>query len=146
MEAPMNTNRSRKIFINLPVRDLKRSVDFFTKLGFAFNPQFTDERATCMIVSEEAYVMLLVEDRFKDFTKKEICDTSARSEGIFALSAESKSDVDEMVRIAVESGGSSAMPPMDYGFMYGWSFYDPDGHHWEVFHMDPSAIPPQDKN
>ncbi|HLM73422.1 MAG TPA: VOC family protein, partial [Polyangiaceae bacterium] len=59
---------------------------------------------------------------------------------------ESKSDVDEMVRIAVESGGSSAMPPMDYGFMYGWSFYDPDGHHWEVFHMDPSAIPPQDKN
>jgi hypothetical protein len=142
----MTTNRSRKIFINLPVRDLKRSVDFFTKLGFAFNPQFTDERATCMIVSEEAYVMLLVEDRFKDFTKKEICDTSARTEGIFALSAESKSDVDEMVRIAVESGGSSAMPPMDHGFMYGWSFYDPDGHHWEVFHMDPSAIPPQDKN
>ena len=142
----MTTNRSRKIFINLPVRDLKRSVDFFTKLGFAFNPQFTDERATCMIVSEEAYVMLLVEDRFKDFTKKEICDTSARTEGIFALSAESKSDVDEMVRIAVESGGSSAMPPMDYGFMYGWSFYDPDGHHWEVFHMDPSAIPPQDKS
>lgn len=142
----MTTSRSRKIFINLPVRDLKRSVDFFTKLGFAFNPQFTDERATCMIVSEEAYVMLLVEDRFKDFTKKEICDTSARTEGIFALSAESKSDVDEMVKIAVESGGSSAMPPMDYGFMYGWSFYDPDGHHWEVFHMDPSAIPPQDKN
>jgi predicted lactoylglutathione lyase len=142
----MTTNRSRKIFINLPVRDLKRSVDFFTKLGFAFNPQFTDERATCMIVSEEAYVMLLVEDRFKDFTKKEICDTSARTEGIFALSAESKSDVDEMVRIAVESGGSSAMPPMDHGFMYGWSFYDPDGHHWEVFHMDPSAIPPQDKS
>ena len=136
----MKANRSRKIFVNLPVRDLKRSVDFFTKLGFAFNPQFTDDKATCMILSEEAFVMLLVEERFKDFTKKEICDTSTRTEGIFALSCESRAEVDEMVKTAVESGGSRALDPMDHGFMYGWSFYDPDGHHWEVVWMDPSAV------
>lgn len=134
------TKRSRKIFVNLPVKDLKRSVDFFTKLGFEFNPQFTDDKATCMILSEEAYVMLLVEERFKDFTKKEICDTSARTEGIFALSAESRAEVDQMVKTALESGGSRALDPSDLGFMYSVSFYDPDGHHWEVLHMDPAAV------
>ena len=136
----MTTKRSRKIFVNLPVRDLKRSVDFFTKLGFEFNPQFTDDKATCMILSEEAYVMLLVESRFKDFTKKEICDTSTRTEGIFALSAESRAEVDQMLKTALESGGSRALDPSDMGFMYSVSFYDPDGHHWEVLHMDPSAV------
>jgi hypothetical protein len=143
MEARMTTNRSRKVFINLPVRDLARSVEFFTRLGFAFNPQFTDENATCMIISEEAFAMLLVESRFKDFTKRQICDTRTSTEGLFALSCESRAEVDEMVNTAIAAGGTHAMPPMDHGFMYGWSFYDLDGHHWEVFWMDPTAVPPQ---
>ncbi len=137
----MTAPTPRKVFINLSVRDLKRSVDFFTKLGFTFNPHFTDESATCMIISEEAYAMLLVEPRFKDFTTKQICDTSSRTEVLIALSCTSRAEVDQLVKIAVESGGSHAMPPQDLGFMYGWSFYDPDGHHWELVYMDPSAIP-----
>ncbi|HYI03123.1 VOC family protein [Hyalangium sp.] len=136
----MAANRSRKIFVNLPIRDLKRSVEFFTKLGFSFNPQFTDDKATCMIVSEEAYVMLLVESYFKDFTKKQICDTRTFSEGIFALSADSRAEVDELVKTALAAGGTHAADPKDHGFMYGWSFYDLDGHHWEVMWMDPTAI------
>ena len=135
----MSTPNARKIFVNLAVRDLKRSVDFFTKLGFAFNPKFTDENATCMIVNEDAYVMLLVEPFFKTFTKRQICDTKAQTEGLFALSADSRADVDKMVKTAVAAGGSYAVDPQDHGFMYGWSFYDPDGHHWEVFWMDPQA-------
>jgi predicted lactoylglutathione lyase len=131
---------ARKIFVNLPVRDLKRSVEFFTRLGFTFNPQFTDESATCMIVSEEAFVMLLVEPRFRDFTDRQICDTATRTEGIFALSAESRAEVDEMVDAALAGGGSVAKPPQDLGFMYLRSFYDLDGHHWEVTHMDETAI------
>ncbi|HTN92269.1 MAG TPA: VOC family protein [Sorangium sp.] len=139
----MTANRSRKLFVNLPIKDLKRSVEFFTKLGFSFNPHFTDEKATCMILSEEAYVMLLVEERFKDFTKKQICDTSTSTEGIFALSAESRAEVDQIVNTALAAGGTRAQEPTDHGFMYVWSFYDIDGHHWEVAYMEPSAIPPQ---
>ena len=135
----MSTPNARKIFVNLAVRDLKRSVDFFTKLGFTFNPKFTDENATCMIVNDDAYVMLLVEPFFKTFTKRQICDTKAQTEGLFALSADSRAAVDEMVKTAVAAGGSYAVDPQDHGFMYGWSFYDPDGHHWEVFWMDPQA-------
>lgn len=130
---------ARKIFVNLPVRDLERSVEFFTRLGFTFNPQFTDESATCMVVSEEAFVMLLVEPRFRDFTDRQICDTATRTEGIFALSAESRAEVDQMVDTALAGGGSVAKPPQDLGFMYLRSFYDLDGHHWEVLHMDETA-------
>jgi predicted lactoylglutathione lyase len=137
----MTTNGARKMFVNLSVRDLKRSVDFFTKLGFTFNPHFTDETATCMIVNEEAYVMLLVEKRFKEFTKKAICDTKTHTEGLFTLSVGSRAEVDEMVKTAIAAGGTHALDPVDHGFMYNWSFYDPDGHHWEVFYMDPAAIP-----
>jgi uncharacterized protein len=140
MEAHVTTTHSRKLFVNLAVKDLKRSVDFFTKLGFTFNPQFTDETATCMIVSEEAYFMLLVESKFLGFTKKKICDTSTSTEGLYCLSCESREEVDRMVKIAVENGGAHAMPAMDHGFMYGWSFYDVDGHHWEVMWMDPAAL------
>ncbi|WP_437751900.1 VOC family protein [Sorangium sp. So ce1389] len=139
----MTANRPRKLFVNLPVKDLKRSVEFFTKLGFSFNPHFTDDKATCMILSEEAYVMLLVEERFKDFTQKQICDTTTSTEGIFALSAESRAEVDHLVNTAIASGGTHAQKPTDHGFMYVWSFYDIDGHHWEVAYMEPSAIPPQ---
>jgi uncharacterized protein len=129
----------RKIFINLPVKDLQRSVAFFTGPGFSFNPNFTDETATCMIISDDAYAMLLTHKKFQDFTKKNIADTTTSSEAIVALSADSKSDVDTFADKALASGGSPAMPPIDYGFMYGRSFYDPDGHHWEIFYMDPAA-------
>jgi uncharacterized protein len=131
---------ARKIFLNLPVRDLERSIEFFTKLGFSFNPQFTDDNAACMIVSEEAFVMLLVEARFRDFTTKQICDTRTQTEGIFAVSAASRDEVDSLVRAALAAGGTHASDPVDHGFMYGWSFHDLDGHHWEVIYMDPSAI------
>jgi uncharacterized protein len=134
----MAEQRSRKIFVNLAVRDLERSVAFFTELGFAFDPRFTDERATCMIVSEEAFVMLLTEPFFETFTKRERCDTTKQTEGLFALSCESRAEVDEMVQRAIAAGGQPAMDPMDHGFMYGWSFYDPDGHHWELVWMDPA--------
>lgn len=134
----MATETSRMIFVNLAVRDLSRSVEFFTKLGFTFNPQFTDESATCMIVSDTAFVMLLVHDRFKDFTKKQIVDSTTHTEVLVALSAESREAVDAMVHMALASGGSPANDVQDHGFMYGWSFQDPDGHIWEVVWMDPA--------
>jgi len=137
----VTTTPARKIFVNLAVRDLRRSVEFFTKLGFTFDPRFTDEHATCMIISDEAFVMLLVRDRFKDFTKKDICDTTKYTEGLFALSTGSRAEVDAMVNTAIAAGGTHAADPMDHGFMYGWSFYDLDGHHWEVMWMDPAAMP-----
>ena len=125
-----------KMFVNLPVRDLKRSVEFFTKLGFTFNPKFTDENATCLIVGEDSFVMLLVERFFKNFTKRQLCDTGTHTEALVAVSVGSRAQVDEMVKTAVANGGAHAVDPQDHGFMYGWSFYDPDGHHWEVFWMD----------
>jgi predicted lactoylglutathione lyase len=138
----MATNRSRKIFVNLPVRDLNRSKEFFTRLGFEFNPRFTDEKAACMVISEEAYVMLLTEPFFKTFTKKDLCDASSHTEGLFALSCDSRAEVDALVKKAVSAGGAHAMDPQDHGFMYAWSFYDLDGHHWEVLWMDPKAVEP----
>ncbi len=131
---------SRKIFVNLAVQDLARSVDFFTKLGFSFDPRMTDETATCMIVSEEAFVMLLTEAKFKEFTTKELVDTATQNEAILALSADSREAVDELAETALREGGSFANDPLEYGFMYGRSFNDPDGHLWEVFWMDPSAL------
>jgi len=135
----MKPTRSRKLFLNLPVRDLSRSIEFFKKLGFEFNPQFTDATAACMLVGEDAYVMLLVEPRFRDFTKNQLCDTSTHSEGLFAFSVGSRQEVDEIVKTAVAAGGRVAHEPQDHGFMYQWSFYDLDGHHWEPFWMDPAA-------
>ena len=131
---------SRKLFVNLAIADLPRTTAFWKRLGFTFNPQFTDENATCMILSEEAYVMWLVRPFFQTFTKTQICDSSTASETLLCISAESRAAVDELVNTALSAGGSPAMPPMDMGFMYGWSFYDIDGHHWEVMWMDPSHI------
>ncbi len=136
----MATTRSRKLFVNLAVRDLDRSKEFFRKLGFEFDPKFTDEKATCMIVSPEAYVMLLTEPFFKTFTKKELCDTRGQTEALCALSCESRAEVDDLVKKAIAAGGKHAMEPQDHGFMYGWSFYDLDDHHWEVLWMDPKAL------
>ena len=121
------------------MRDLKASKEFFSALGFTFNPKFTDDNAACMIVSDEAFVMLLTEPFFKKFTRREICDTSKATEGLLALSCGSRAEVDDLVKNAIAAGGQHAMESQDHGFMYGWSFYDIDGHHWEVFWMDPSA-------
>jgi len=131
---------ARKIFVNVAVENLDRSMSFFTKLGFEFNKQFTDANAACMVVSEEAYVMLLVHARFQDFTKKTICNSKTHTEAILAVSAESRAAVDEMVKTALASGGSAANAPADHGFMYNCSFHDPDGHLWEVLWMDPAAV------
>jgi predicted lactoylglutathione lyase len=134
-----------KIFVNLPVRDLQRSIEFFSKLGFTFNPQFTDDKATCMIIGENIFAMLLVEERFKDFTRKPISDASKTTEVLIALDAESREKVDEMVKKAVDAGGSVYAEPQDHGWMYGHSFADPDGHQWEILYMDESAIPQMDE-
>ncbi len=129
-----------KIFVNLPVKDLNKTVGFFTKLGFAFNPQFTDENATCMIAGEDIFVMLLVERFFKTFTKKEICDATKGAEVILALSAESREKVDQMINKVIEAGGKESRESQDHGWMYGRSFQDIDGHLWEIIYMDESAI------
>jgi uncharacterized protein len=135
-----------KIFINLPVKDLNNTIDFFTKLGFKFNPQFTDENATCMIVGEDIFVMLLVEKFFKTFTKKEICDTSKNTEVIVALSVESREKVDQMINKALESGGKESREPQDHGWMYGRSFEDINKHLWEIIYMDESAVKNDEKH
>ena len=129
-----------KIFVNLPVKDLNKTIDFFTKLGFKFNPQFTDENATCMIVGDDIFVMLLVEKFFKTFTKKEISDTSKNTEVIVALSVEGRENVDQMINKAIEYGGKESREPQDHGWMYGRSFEDIDGHLWEIIYMDESAL------
>jgi predicted lactoylglutathione lyase len=130
-----------KIFVNLPVKDLNKSKEFFTKLGFTFNPQFTDDKAACLIIGENIYAMLLLEPFFKTFTKKEICDAKKNTEVLLAIDVPDRDKVDEMVKKAVDAGGSIYMEPQDYGWMYGHSFADLDGHQWEVFFMDESAIP-----
>lgn len=121
-----------KIFVNLPVKNLNKSIEFFTKLGFSFNQQFTDETATCMIVTDDIFVMLLTEEKFKTFTPKEICDTKKYTEVLVCLSLDSRARVDEMVRKAVTAGGTTYNESQDHGFMYGHGFQDLDGHIWEL--------------
>jgi predicted lactoylglutathione lyase len=130
---------NKQIFVNLPVKDLGRSVAFFTQLGYTFNPKFTDENATCMIVGENIFVMLLVEPFFQTFIKKTICDAKRNTEVIVALSCENRGQVDELADKAVAAGATSPAEPKDYGFMYQRSFEDLDGHLWELFHMDAEA-------
>lgn len=128
---------SRTLFVNLPVHDLTRSVEFFSALGLTFNPRFTDDRAACMVISEDAYVMLLAEPFFATFTSKPVVDASGATEAILCLSAETRDDVDALVRAALAHGGRPAGDPVDHGGMYGWSFQDVDGHQWEVMSMNP---------
>jgi uncharacterized protein len=128
-----------KIFVNLPVKKLKNSVDFFTKLGFTFDPKFTDETATCMVVAQDIFVMLLTEAKFKTFTPKQICDATKSTEVLVCLSTESREAVNEMVRKAVAAGGKTYNEPQDHGFMYGHGFQDLDGHIWELIYMQPAA-------
>lgn len=125
-----------QIFVNLPVKDLAKSIEFFEKLGFAFDPQFTDDNAACLILGENIYTMLLTEPFFKQFTKKEITDANRNTEAIIAIDADSREDVAEMIRKAVAAGATTYLAPMDHGWMYGHSFADLDGHQWEVVYMD----------
>lgn len=129
-----------KIFVNMPVKELNRSVDFFTKLGYTFNAQFTNETSTSMIISDDIYIMLLEEAVFMSFTKKTISDTSKTAEMILALSADSREAVDELVKKAVDAGATTPSEPVDHGFMYGHGYQDLDGHLWEVFYMDPAYV------
>ena len=128
------------MFVNLPVHDLKKSIEFFAKLGFTFNPQFTDDTATCMIIGEDSFVMLLTRDKFKTFTPKEICDATKSTEVLVCLSLDSRESVNDMVRKAVGGGGTTYNKPQDHGFMYGHGFQDLDGHIWELIYMETSAI------
>ncbi len=136
----------KMIFINLPVTDLARSTAFYEGLGATKNPQFSDENTSCIVFSDTIYAMLLTHPRFADFTKREIIDAHTSVQAMFALSADSRDDVDDLVAKAVKSGGGGdPNPSQDYGFMYGRSFDDPDGNIWEVFWMDPAAVnaPPE---
>lgn len=130
-----------KIFVNLPVKDLERSKDFFSKIGYTFNAQFTDEKAACMVISEDIYAMLLTEPFFKSFIPAtEIADASKSTEVLIALSADSKEKVNEIVDKALAAGGTKLREPEDHGFMYSRSFQDVDGHIWEVLWMDPATV------
>nr|MBI4156504.1 VOC family protein [Candidatus Woesearchaeota archaeon] len=142
----MGVKMAKQIFINLPVKDLNKTIKFFAKLGFKFNPQFTDENATCMIIGDNIFAMLLLEKFFKTFTKKEISDATKNAEVITALSVDSKEEVNEMVDNAKKAGGTEYRKAQDYGWMYGRAFQDIDYHLWEVFYMDESKMPKEMKD
>ncbi|MCE2995527.1 MAG: VOC family protein [Cyclobacteriaceae bacterium] len=129
-----------KIFVNLPVKDLARSIRFFSELGFQFNPQFTDEKAACMIIGENIYAMLLTEPLFQTFTKKEICNAKSHTEVLLAIDARSREEVKAMVDKAIQAGGTHYMDAQDHGWMYQHSFADPDGHQWEIIYMDEAGF------
>jgi uncharacterized protein len=135
---------SRKIFVNLPIKDMERSKAFFSALGFSFNPQFTNEQGACMVVSDSIFAMLLVEPFFQTFTKKPIADARKSTEVLVCLSCDSREEVDAMVRKALAAGGTAPNAPQDHGFMYGHGFEDLDGHVWELAWMDPAHVLPQD--
>jgi uncharacterized protein len=126
----------RMIFVNLPVKDLNASRGFFGELGFEFNPQFSDDRAACMVFDQNIFVMLLEEDRFRDFINGEISDATSTTEVLTALSADSREHVDDTIAKAIAAGGKPWKPIMDEGPMYGGSFQDLDGHVWELMHME----------
>jgi len=132
--------KKTQLFINLPVADLPRTVAFWRALDFALNPQFTDDTAACIVISEEIYLMVLTHAKWREFTPKAICDTSNSAEVSLCLSCESRAKVDELIAKAVAAGGTKEPQPTDHGSMYLQGFDDPDGHHWELLHM--SAVPP----
>ena len=125
-----------KIFVNLPVKDLRKSMAFFTGLGYTFNPRFTDDTAACLVISDDIYAMMLTEAKFREFTPKPVCDASKSTEVLVCLSCESREQVDDLVRRAVAAGGTTYTDPKDYGFMYQHGFQDPDGHIWEMIYME----------
>ncbi|GAA3765822.1 VOC family protein [Flavobacterium ginsengiterrae] len=135
----METN----MYLNLAVKDLNRAISFFKELGFSVNPKFTNEKGACIVIGKNINVMLLVEEFYKTFTDKEICDSKTTSEALISISLESREKVNEMINKAVKAGGTDYKREQDYGWMYQKTFLDPDGHHWEVFYMDESQIPEQ---
>ena len=133
----------KQIYVNLPVKDLARSRDFFASLGFNFNPQFSNDSGACMVIGENIYAMLLTESFFQGFTTKRIADTRETTEVLICISCESRAEVDALVQKAVAAGGRAPNPVQDHGFMYGHGFEDLDGHVWELSYMDMSAAPQQ---
>ena len=134
---------TRQIFVNLPIQDMERSQAFFKSLGFSFNPQFTNDKGACMVVSDSIYVMLLVEPFFQTFTKKPVADATKACEVIICLSCENRAEVDQFVARALAAGGTAPNPAQDHAFMYGHGFTDLDGHVWELAYMDMNAAPAQ---
>lgn len=132
-----------QVFVNLPVKDLNRSKDFFNRLGFSFNPQFTDDKAACMVLNDSGYVMLLSESFFQNFTRKKIADATKETEVLVSLSADSRERVNELTDKALSIGASKASEPQVMDNMYGRSFSDLDGHIWEIIWMDMNSIRPQ---
>ena len=137
---------AKQIFVNLPVKDLNKAKEFFSKLGFTFNEQFTDENSACLVIGENIFAMLLVEKFFLSFTKKEINNALESSEVIFAISVESRQEVDEMINNVIKAGGIEPRESQDHGWMYGRSFQDIDGHLWKVFFMDETAMKQAQQN
>jgi uncharacterized protein len=137
MEAGMPADR--KLFLNLPVQDVQRTRAFFDALGFSFDPRFSDDTAIAMIIGQGAYAMLMTRERFAGFARRPVADPAQQTAGLYAISVESRQAVDDAVATALANGGAPAADPEDHGWMYGHSFYDPDGHHWEVFWMDMAA-------
>lgn len=133
---------SRSIFVNLPVKDLNRSKSFFEAIGYSFNPQFTDETAACLVISDTIFAMLLTHPKYAQFTKKEIADTQKTSAALICLSRDSRADVDVEVDAALKAGGTEARDPEDHGFMYSRGYCDLDGHTWEIMWMDQTAVQP----
>lgn len=134
-----NSMMVTNIFVNVAVKDLNKSMEFFKKIGWSFNPHFTDQNAAALVIGSNIYAMLLTEPFFKTFTKKELIDTSKNVEALFALSVESKDQVNELVNKALAAGATEPKPASDYGFMYSRDFEDLDGHTWEILWMDPEA-------
>lgn len=131
--------KTKNMFINLHVKDVQKSTNFFKELGFDMNPQFSDDQASCIILGENIFAMIMTEERFKEFTKKEVVDTEKEAEAIFCFTVDSRDEVDEIVNKALASGGKHYNEPIDHGFMYIWGFQDVDGHLWEVSFMDESG-------
>ncbi len=129
----------KQIFVNLPVKDLESSKAFFARLGFGFEPKFTDEKAACMVIGENIFAMLLVEKFFQGFTRKPVADATRSTEVLVCLSCESRAEVDQLVAQAVAAGGAAPRAPQDHGFMYGHGFEDLDGHVWELVYMEPGT-------
>lgn len=126
-----------EVYVNLPVKDLERSTAFFESIGFQLNPQFSNDQASCVILSEHIFAMLLVESFFETFTDKPICDARKTTEVLVCLSCESRAKVDNLVAKAIAAGGRVPRKPQDQGFMYGHGFEDLDGHIWELIFMEP---------
>ena len=140
MGTPAHTGSDRLTFLNLPVHDVAASRAFFTRLGFRFDDRFCDEQTACVVLSELAYVMLLEHPRFADFAAKPVGDATTTTSALVCVSAADRSSVDELADAALAAGATPAKEPLDHGSMYGRSFFDLDGHHWEVMWMSPEAV------